>query len=428
MSAVVDVLAPVPLEMLSAEEAAAVGQEMDELFWIDPPGQMPAIESRLRELAAEASGLVHVKEARGQGLRALWHFFEGWRLLQTEANAAAGQAHLHAAVQGFALVGHTLLRDLAHGLGEILGAQVDLQNLNIDQARQRLERAREHMAQAGQFSQRCRPLLDRLQPRHWYAAGMQAIVQQDFSTAQACFSEAARTAENVARTYHAEHEAGHHRWLGQAHLFRAMWTLHACYRHLTLFEYGDVIERDNTADAGAARALLAQALVVLADEDQTDGETEALNDLAEVLILILEGLTQMARVLSATFAAAIKRGGSPLESVRQQFGTARERASRLGPTAAGLCRMCDSLLQRVANIQKLAAVKLKDFAILTGLVSCAASVVVQVILLGITGATGAEMQPVHLLAASAGLGLACGFGHGAVRFRGLFFPRDVAQE
>jgi hypothetical protein len=395
---------------LSPEQYSLLEQTVGKIFDIgisDPAQALVIVQQDLEGLdLRDASTRVTqvVLESTGR-------YFQAFNKMTREANFGEARDLLQQAVEGFGSAGFDSLRDVSIGIGAYAAAVFEVQNLNLTRADELLKQAKVYLQQAGRFGAKFQPLLDKFEPDHLFIGAFPYLMRLDFDTAAPLIEKASQSAERVAATYYQDGDSDYFLFRGLAHIYRAHYRLVKSFSDFNQFSYLALTsQKDLETDAIKAQKFLAQV----------EPANEVVNNLRHlsVTILNLQGsLVGLAGLMQKVFLSTFKSSAPALQDSKNKAQAALDAATKAGPTAVPLVRLCSQTLNQISNLERYAKPTKKDLGVLSGLVACALFLPLFLLVSWVNSAFQVGVGGTTVTSTCMILALIGGFGYGALRFR-----------
>ena len=390
-------------------------QIIEEILDVDITDSQPIVAHYLQVLGSEHEG-----SELELLLKSFWNYSEALRLVAEEGNFLQSIESAEAAANGFNQIGFEELESTSRAFSAYAYAITELHKLNVGRYLELHSDLEEYLRKAGRFGLKLQPMIDHLKPEAEFVSGIQALQLSDSSTAKTLINQAAEGSVRLADKYYEKGTQLHFTFLGLGKMYTSFLTYFIAQQDLTNLE----LDSSNLSSEIIETAKEAEKLLSQADLDHFNVRiayqlSRAITELTEVTTLLR---IELHRCLQSTFKPDRTDFLALLEKTRQ----AMEYLSNAGPNATPLIRMCDQLLVRIKNLQRLSKPNKKDFGVYSGLISCALFVPLFIISSYATHSFGFQVDAKILLSTTFGLALIGGFGFGATKFRHFIFTSDDA--
>lgn len=393
---------------------ALIDDALNQVFDADPEHMQTVAEGLLDALDQKLA--IEAYEPLKLALESLWSY------AQAINGIIKGADYLHAvglferAGSGFHRLGQDGPRDLCIGMGAYAQAVLDVRQLNIAQARDRLKAVEEYLERAGRFSSKFKPLIHHMKPEMLFSAALPSLFQLDFPTARTLLEEASNAARSVAETYYSDGDPQKALFEGCAHLYQGFYNLVRSHSELQQFEYDRLAaEKQLVIDARSACELLAEA-------KEVSEPARVLFCLAESMVQLQEAIQEIAHIMKKVFEATFTPRLQQLRELSGKVRRASQSAAKAGPTAVAMVRYCEQIATQIKNIEHLGRPTKKDFGAYSGLVAAGIFLVLMPVVSWANANFQVNLGPKKLITSCMVLALIAGFGVGAVRFKTLVFP------
>ncbi|MBI3530766.1 MAG: hypothetical protein HY067_22705 [Betaproteobacteria bacterium] len=404
---------PVPIVPQASSLEARILQEV---FEVDIENAQPLIARHLEELGPDKKG-----SQIEMILQATWNHVEGYRLIRQEGNFALAAEVENSAAVVFEEFGITDMESLCRSLAAYSMAILEAQRSNISRCLELFQTTEEYLRKAGRYRQKFQPIIDHMKPEALFVGAMQAVMAQDLGAARTLVESASEASRTVAEKYHEKESPSYFTFLGLANIYRAFFIYIQAERDIATLNLDRLAEPTIAAPAREAERLLAKA-------DLASVQIRATYQLSKALIELTEVTQSVAAHMNLCFKAAFKPDLRGFVELKAKVHLATEHVSKAGPQAVVLSRLCDALLARIQNLERLARPKRADFGIYSGLISCALFVPLVLIASWASKNFGIVFDGKILLPTVVALSLIGGFGFGAVRFRTFLFSRPESTK
>ena len=407
-----------PLQAVSSEAETLVIQTIDDIFEIDMPDVLPAIEKKIKQLnpqeAGEAYDRLHV------ALQALWHFFYGLQCINEKADWIKAHESFVSAVSGFNAIGHIELRDLSIGFGVYSEASIELQKYNFSQALDLIANVKKYLDSAGEFGSRYRQFLDQMEPDALFLAGAKALMELDFGNGKTLIEKASQSAEKIATQYYEKGSPLYNTFKGLARYHKAYYTYVKVSADFDQFKFDDLLaEKELLEDAVQAEKLLSQG-------DLQNEVVRSVYNLSCTILDLLRAVSGLAVLMNNILRSSFKPAPIAFLEIKKRISAASDSAAKAGVQAASMVRMCTQLSERANNLERLAKPSKKDFGVFSGLIASALFLPLFLVVSWSNAAFSIGLNPTTLITSCLVLALIAGFGFGALRFKDLILPAPTS--
>lgn len=327
------------LPTLPAPGGWSVAQALEGAFGADEP--LAFIQQALDSEALAADQRL--------ALESLGNFCLGLAATQQQDFGTA-RPYFAAAAQGLSGLsgaGIDELRALAVGLVLYSDAIGAIRGKNVGLTRDLLAQTEDHLRRAGKFGQQFEYLIDRIRPEARFVEALDALMGLDFARAQVLVEQSYQAAVKVATRYCKEDTPEQSFWKAYSHYFKAVYALQRASLDFVQFNYDNlVLETNLDRDALQARDLFAEA-------DTNLPIAKNLINMNDGNLELLSMYTRLAPMMQRVFNGTFKPDPQSFDAIRGGIRKAVGCFSKVGTDAAGQLRMCESLLDRINNLERL---------------------------------------------------------------------------
>jgi hypothetical protein len=265
----------------------------------------------------------------------------------SKGNFAEARDNYLRAAEAFKQIGLLEFHSLVLGLATSFESIIAIRNKNIGLAASLNGQARDHLANAGQVGRQFQPLIDQNQCDALFIQGAEALMAGDYGAAKPLIEQASQVAEYIANNYFDEGTPHHSCFLGQAHFYRAFYTLVRAQNDFNRYKFDELTAvLDLKRDAARACDLITPAPVTPMFQQA--------GYVAGGMLELLELIAELSPVMKMVFNSTHKPDTSLYESLRKKIRRANDSFSKAGPLATPLIRACDQFLQQIDSLERLA--------------------------------------------------------------------------
>ena len=351
-----------------------------------------------------------------QFLLSCWEHLEGVRVIREEGNFDRAAELEESAAAGFQRLGVTELESTSRSLSAYSNAIKEARRMNINRSLELFTSTEDYLKHAGRFGQKFQPIIDHMKPEALFLSVVPALLAGDFGSARVLINQASEMSERVAERYYTKGEPMHFTCLGMAHFYRAFYTYFQAQMDLSQLELDKLAGEDLSASAKEAERLLAQG-------DLMNIQIQTVHHFSKALIDFLEVTKGIASRMHLCLKATFKPDSQGFLDLRTMTRRAIDNASKAGPLAVTVVRSGDLLLERIRNLERLAAPRKTDFGIFSGIISSVLFLPLLIVALWARKAFGFDLDGTTFFLTIVGLALIGGFGFGALKFKSFLFSR-----
>ncbi|KAA3641244.1 MAG: hypothetical protein DWQ02_00890 [Bacteroidetes bacterium] len=337
----------IPISQLTPQDRQSVLDLIESLFEHEPHVSVQVLQEMYQQVGQDANATLKMV------LETFWNFFQSQVEFTQAGNIPKSIELLSQAKENLELLDLKDNWNIANGLLLYYMAVYDIRQQNISAGLDKLKEAKETLQKVDKFGSQYQSFIDHFEPESFYIAGVQSMMQYDYSNGDIMIEKAAEASKSVAKKYYEKNSMSYNTFYGLGHAYKALYHLFYSMNEFNKFNFDLFVFGDNETRIEAE-----QAIAFLSIGDLSNININNSLFLCKTAMFLSEALTKLG-ISSYNLLKGDDDEIADLKSLKQVVRNAKKMASKSGPSAVVYVRFCDQTEEQIYNLERLVASKVK---------------------------------------------------------------------
>lgn len=341
----------VPVSQLNPQDQQSVFELIETLFDNEPQMSVQVLQQMYQQFGPNGNPTILLV------LETFWNFFQSQLEFTQAGNIQKAIELLSQAKESMDKLDLKENWIIANGLLLYYSAIFDIRQQNITAGMEKLKEAKETLQKADKFGSQYQSFIDHVEPESFYIAGVQAMMQYDYSNGDIMIEKAAESSKSVAKKYYERGSMQYNTFYGLGHAYKALYLLFYSMNEFNKYNFDLFVFGENETKIEAEQAIAYLSIGELSNININNSLF-----LCKTALFLSEALTKLG-VSTYNLLKGDEDEIADLKSLKQVVRNAKKMASKSGPSAIVYVRFCDQTEEQIYNLERLVASKVKRNAV-----------------------------------------------------------------
>lgn len=280
-------------------------------------------------------------------LQSFWNFFQSQVSIIEKADFQQGLQQIEQAHQGFQQLQLQEFQELAEGFSLYYSAVVDLKQLNLNSAFEKVNSAKKHFERIDHYGKHFSKQVEVFESESLFVSGVTSMMQLDLENGQIAIEKASSMSKKVAKKHCQEDSPEYNLFMGLGYFYSSYssFILQSMHVNSLNFEYFDFSDNEASHDSDIAIDFLSKSIEL--------GQVANINlNLAKGINLLAHVIFTIGATMSHILADHPENINFESNKLKINIGNANKFFRMIGDSGIVGIRLCKQVEQQLMNVSR----------------------------------------------------------------------------